>query len=389
MTDRMTQCAFLVDHIFRTDQSGNVLTMGGKFPYTTWEPYIKKFGRVHVIARGQAVNGDELLSVSSGPDVSFTLLPAKRGAARITERFSRKRLVSDALAKATHVVARLPSELGLDACAICEKWNIPYQIELVACPWDALRNHGTLAARLYAPVLAHRTKTAVAKAPSVRYVTEKFLQSRYPSRGKNFVASNVALPQHRLPSRPSEPATILKFGTIGALHTDLKGVGTALHALSIVRKNLNNLPFIYEVVGEGDPSRFKELADTLGLAEQVRFVGVKRAGEEIFRWLDQVDIYLQPSFQEGLPRATIEAMSRGCRCIGSTAGGIPELLAANRLHAPGDHAALARRIEDCIASSAESAAQESSHNRTVSERYEWASLYPLRMASLDYLLSGQ
>jgi glycosyltransferase involved in cell wall biosynthesis len=35
---------------------------------------------------------------------------------------------------------------------------------------------------------------------------------------------------------------------------------------------------------------------------------------------------VQPSQTEGLPRALIEAMSRGCPCIGSNAGGIPELL---------------------------------------------------------------
>ena len=39
-----------------------------------------------------------------------------------------------------------------------------------------------------------------------------------------------------------------------------------------------------------------------------------------------MDVYIQPSLQEGLPRALLEAMSRGLPCIGSNAGGIPELL---------------------------------------------------------------
>ena len=42
--------------------------------------------------------------------------------------------------------------------------------------------------------------------------------------------------------------------------------------------------------------------------------------------MDGVDIYLQPSLVEGLPRALIEAMSRGCPAVGSSVGGIPELL---------------------------------------------------------------
>ena len=39
-----------------------------------------------------------------------------------------------------------------------------------------------------------------------------------------------------------------------------------------------------------------------------------------------MDIYIQPSLTEGLPRALIEAMSRGLPCLASRAGGIPELL---------------------------------------------------------------
>ena len=48
--------------------------------------------------------------------------------------------------------------------------------------------------------------------------------------------------------------------------------------------------------------------------------------EKIFDWLDSIDIYVQPSRQEGMPRALIEAMSRGVPAFGANTGGIPELL---------------------------------------------------------------
>ena len=47
---------------------------------------------------------------------------------------------------------------------------------------------------------------------------------------------------------------------------------------------------------------------------------------KVFEWLDTIDIYVQPSNTEGLPRALIEAMSRGLPAFGSNVGGIPELL---------------------------------------------------------------
>ena len=39
-----------------------------------------------------------------------------------------------------------------------------------------------------------------------------------------------------------------------------------------------------------------------------------------------MDLYIQPSRQEGLPRAVIEAMSRALPVFGSKTAGIPELL---------------------------------------------------------------
>ena len=68
-------------------------------------------------------------------------------------------------------------------------------------------------------------------------------------------------------------------------------------------------------------------------------------GRPVLEWLNDVDIYIQPSRQEGLPRALIEAMSRGCPAFGSTAGGIPELLSPECLHQPGDYVRLAGLIE--------------------------------------------
>ena len=48
----------------------------------------------------------------------------------------------------------------------------------------------------------------------------------------------------------------------------------------------------------------------------------------MFPFLDEMDLYIQPSLQEGLPRAVMEAMSRGLPALGARTGGIPELLGA-------------------------------------------------------------
>jgi glycosyltransferase involved in cell wall biosynthesis len=67
------------------------------------------------------------------------------------------------------------------------------------------------------------------------------------------------------------------------------------------------------------------LAEKYGVSHKVKFLG-SLPHEKVFEYLDNIDLYIQPSKTEGMPRALIEAMSRGCPAIGSNTGGIPELL---------------------------------------------------------------
>lgn len=115
-----------------------------------------------------------------------------------------------------------------------------------------------------------------------------------------------------------------------------------LKALRLAKERLPRIEL--RVLGPGYRRPCTAVVQKLGLDGHVRLDGVIPAGSPVLSWLDQIDLYLQPSFQEGLPRALIEAMSRGCPALGSTAGGIPELLDAECLHRPGDHRALARLI---------------------------------------------
>ena len=72
------------------------------------------------------------------------------------------------------------------------------------------------------------------------------------------------------------------------------------------------------------------MAKKFGVSDDFEIVGTL-PHEKVFEWIDQLDIYIQPSNQEGLPRALIEAMSRACPAIGSTTAGIPELLDDNAI----------------------------------------------------------
>jgi len=72
-------------------------------------------------------------------------------------------------------------------------------------------------------------------------------------------------------------------------------------------------------------------------------------GSPIYDFLDSIDLFVMPSRAEGLPRALVEAMARGCPCIGSNVGGIPELLAPEDLVPPNNPEALAQKIMEVTA----------------------------------------
>lgn len=94
-------------------------------------------------------------------------------------------------------------------------------------------------------------------------------------------------------------------------------------AISLLKKQGYFLE--YQLVGGGNSDYLSSIARAENVNNEVIFLG-KMKHEDIFSWLSEIDIYIQPSDAEGLPRSVIEAMSMGCPIIGSNAGGIPELI---------------------------------------------------------------
>lgn len=232
----------------------------------------------------------------------------------------------DALIKKTDgVIVRLPSFLGLKACKLAKHHKKPIMIEVVGCAWDSLVNHG-IKGKIIAPYCYLKTKHYVKYAPFVLYVTEQYLQNRYPTDGHSISCSDVEIDQIVNSNKTYCCTPINKYiiGTIGAVDVRYKGQEYVIEALRIL-KDMNITNYVYHLVGNGDSSYLKGVAAKFGVEDRVVFCG-GLPHEKVFSWLDSIDIYIQPSQTEGLPRALIEAESRGLPCLGSRIGGIPELL---------------------------------------------------------------
>lgn len=241
--------------------------------------------------------------------------------------FKSKQSIRQNIEAADILVIRLPSTIGSVAMKLALKLNKPFLVEVVACPWNALVNHSTLG-KLYAPFSKKKLQKLVFQAPFVNFVTKEFLQRKYPNPNysiglsdviiKNMPESNTKLLQYK----NSTPG-VTRISTLGVVNLSYKGHQHVLQAISALSKQGLNLK--YSIVGAGDNTRLKKIVDNQNLGSQVEFLG-KLPHSEVFEILDSTDIYIQPSETEGLPRALIEAMSRGCACISSDAGGMPELL---------------------------------------------------------------
>ena len=325
--------AFFHDAPLILADDGTVYSTG--FTYDVWERYLSVFDSLIVSTRMIKCNKlGELnrMGLSSGPRVTFS--PIVSYSARYAPVFNRRTIVGeirDVLSRVDCAIIRLPSLIGRIACEEAIRMDKPYLVELVGCPWDSLRHH-SWQGKIAAPFAYIRTKKKVQDAEYVVYVTNEFLQERYPTKGQWIACSNVALEESddkilearisKIKNKPkSEPIIV---GTIGAVDIKYKGQQNVIKALARLKEQgLHN--FQYQLVGDGDQSYLRSVAQKFGVAEQVKFLG-KMSHQEVFKWLDSIDVYIQPSKTEGLPRSLIEAMSRGLPCFGSRAGGIPELL---------------------------------------------------------------
>jgi glycosyltransferase involved in cell wall biosynthesis len=322
-------------------------TIGG-LTYDKLSEYIACFGKIKMFTRSINIDKVDLnkVKIASGNNIEFSTINTK-GILKLFTKQVYKRLYSDIL-NAEIVIIRLPSFLGIIAYRIVKKLNKPYIVELVGCPLDSLWNYGNLKGKIIAPIMYCLTKNIIKKSEYVHYVSEKFLQDRYPTNGKMLECSDVIInniDEHNLESKlsriKSKNDNKYIFGIVGSLDVNYKGHEVSIKALSL----LKDIDFELHLLGSGKKEKWIRLAKKYKIEDRVFFDGTLPSGKPVFEWLDNLDIHLIMSKTEGLPRILVEAMSRGSISIGSDVGGIPELISKDCIVDKNDYRKLADKIE--------------------------------------------
>lgn len=324
--------------------------------YTYLQKFLTVFDGVTVLARAR--ENDRVFTEAQradGPQVDFALLPDFRSPAECLFRFPQMRkIIQDAAAKSDAVLMRMPGVVSELVRRVVVARGGRYGVHVVGDPEGvfAPAAHSSLLRPFYRSFFTRQLERACRdEANAVAYVSRHTLPQRYPA-GEGiptFVLSNVNLhgaidAADAIAARAAriERGSPLHIGSVAALDVPYKGIDVLLQALSICRSKLD---FQCTIAGDGVlKQELIDLTQKLGLSDRVRFAGYLEPGKKIFEFLDTVDLYVQPSRTEGLPRSLIEAMARGCAAIGSNVGGIPQLLRESEMVPANAPAALAEKI---------------------------------------------
>ncbi|MFZ1302010.1 MAG: glycosyltransferase family 4 protein [Candidatus Microsaccharimonas sp.] len=331
---KLARLAFFHDSKFKRTSKDEYYTSGSLTSELLAKRYLFLADKLTVVARQERVSSRDASKLVSSDykDIDFSCLDSLNPVSLLFG--SGRRIIRQSVSEASFSVIRLPSIIGLIAFLEARRQKKSFLVEMVACPFDSLWNYGKLRYKLAAIILFYANRFAVLKTPYVVYVTDSFLQKRYPTKGISVSCSDVVINNsdegilnsrlNRIKSQQLNRKIII--GTIANVGVKYKGHQYVIEAVSkLIDKGYD---IEYQMVGGGDQKFLMQIAKQNGVEDHVVFLGVMDR-HEILNWLDNVDYYAQLSLQEGLPRALIEAMSRGCLCVGSRVGGIPELLRDN------------------------------------------------------------
>lgn len=204
------------------------------------------------------------------------------------------------------------------------------------------------------------------------------------TRGEPVVVPNPAAIPAQTRSRPAKAGRVLlSLGRLGMG----KGTYDILAAIPAILERHPDTEFRFG--GDGEVEEVRRIAAAAPWGDRVRLLGwVSGAAKEAE--LRDADLFLLPSYAEGLPMALLEAMGHGIPVVTTPVGGIPQAVGDGVngvLVPPGDVAALTAAILGLLDDPERAAALGMEGRRTAIERYDLGRIRVRLSALYDEILS--
>lgn len=212
--------------------------------------------------------------------------------------------------------------------------------------------HGVLDQRRRFMPLNQLLRVGLRRVDKVQTISEqtrgKLLDAGIDDRRILFVPNGIDTRVSLEPPAPADPAS-LRIGYCGRLRR-VKGVHVLLVAFAALLEALPDRHCRLIVAGDGtDGAALREEAQSLGIDAHVEWLGMI---DDTLPFLASLDIYVQPSFAEGLPNSVMEAMVCSRAIVATDIGGNRDLVEdrVNGLLVPaGDASALEHALLELAA----------------------------------------
>lgn len=337
---------FVHDHILV--QKDELFYSAGGLPNTIWPRYLSEFDSIIAMTRRKYYNSGtniSKLTLSNRENVVFcpSVYYLKMQDILLHKNKIDKEIVSF-LKKCDVVILRIPSVLAFRTFKLAKKMKKTIGIEVVSSTFDVYWNYG-FKGKIIAPVMEAIAKKIIKRADAVAFITDNYLQKRYPTLCKTFNnVANVSLSKDYFNSSKKDiiSKTII-VGLLAPYQTKYKGQKMAIKAISYLNRT-SDFSYILELVGSGNPSHLRKIAKSLHVEDKIVFKGNVNHSE-IGMWFEHIDIYIQPSKAEGHGRAVIEAMGKSCPVVSTDVGGLKESVQGNLRVRYSDYVGLAEKIK--------------------------------------------
>ncbi|MEE9412099.1 MAG: glycosyltransferase family 4 protein [Methylococcales bacterium] len=174
---------------------------------------------------------------------------------------------------------------------------------------------------------------------ALSFNSKKMIEDVEPRSSIQILLNTVNVNDYEVKNREiHDPVNVLLLGRLEYR----KGIHVILKAIKILADK--NISFV--LAGDGDIEGTRKFVKENSFETIVTVPGWI-SGDQKLALLKEADIYILPSYQEGLPISILEAMSAGLPIISTPVGGIPDAVIDGEngyLIGPGDSEALASKI---------------------------------------------
>lgn len=329
------------------------------YGYNFFSRYFEVFDDIYLVAHCETLEKipDNYIRVD-GKGLHILEVPFPHGKVQyIKKYFKVKKEIKKAVMNTDFDVAvlRIPDQLAFQVFNVLRKKKVPIGAEIISNSWDLFDSDisGSILRPFIRRIWDYNEKKICKKANGTSYVTKFAIQQRYkPTLGRQgYFTTNYS--DVEIDSKPVS-ARVFESGeknkTLLHVSADIGGTVKGHKELveSVAMLKNEGIAVNVVIVGDGTLSpEVRNIIDENRISSQIRLTG-KLQKDELKKEYENSDIFVFPSYREGLPRVVIEAMSYGLPCIATELDGIKELLPDDCLVKVKDSIGLKEKIKSFV-----------------------------------------